>query len=109
MIERAYLGFPFISIKLYKLKRSDGTMVELLEPGYTQAQREAVHSDSVVSFGCIHIAFIVENLDEIYASMVSEGIRFISHPVVSPNGNAYVCFCRAPEGNYLELVQELNV
>ena len=103
------LGIPSISIELYKLKRSDGTMIELLKPSYPQDKKEDVHSDSVVNFGCMHIAFTVENLDEMYRSMIAEGIHFISQPVVSPNGNACVCFCRDPEGNYLELVQELKV
>ena len=103
------LGIPSIRIELYKLKRSDGTMIELLKPIYSQVQKQDAHSDSVVNSGCVHIAFTVESLDEMYNNMISEGIYFISQPVVSPNGDVYVCFCRDPEGNYLELVQELKV
>ena len=102
------LGVPGISIELYKLKRSDGTMIELLKPHIPQEERKDVHSDSVTHHGCMHIAFTVGNLDKVYADMLSEGINFISEPTVSPNGNAYVCFCKDPEGNYLELVQELT-
>ena len=102
------LGVPSISIELYKLKRSDGTMMELLKPSYPQERKNDAHSDSIVNFGCMHIAFTVKDLDEMHSDMISEGIHFISSPAISPNGNAYVCFCRDPEGNYLELVQELS-
>ncbi len=100
------LGIPGISIELYKLQRSDGTMIELLKPHIEQLKE--AYAPSVTCFGCVHIAFTVEELDVLYKEMIEEGIRFISKPTVSPNGKAYVCFCRDPEGNYLELVQELS-
>ena len=99
------LGVPGISVELYKLSRRDGTMIELLKPNLPKAKE--AYADSVICYGCLHIAFTVENLEQTYQEMQSEGIRFISKPTVSPNGNACVCFCRDPEGNYLELVQEL--
>jgi len=39
--------------------------------------------------------------------MSAEEIQFLSKPTISPNRQACVCFCRDPEGNYLELVEEL--
>lgn len=102
------LGVPGISLELYKLRRSDGTMVELLKANISKEQRKDVHSDSVAHYGCMHIALTVENLDKMYADMRFDGIRFISAPTVSPNGKAFVCFCKDPEGNYLELVEELT-
>ena len=99
------LGVPGISIELYKLNRRDGTMIELLKPKIEQP--DETYAPSVTCFGAIHIAFTVENLDKVYRDMTAEGIKFISKPTVSPNGKAYVCFCRDPEGNYLELVEEL--
>ena len=100
------LGIPGISIELYKLKRRDGTMIELLKPRIVQPEES--YAPSVTCFGCVHIAFTVEDLDKVYKAMTDEGIRFISKPTVSPDGKAYVCFCQDPEGNYLELVQELT-
>lgn len=99
------LGVKHISVELYKLQRCDGTMIELLKPQFNQS--EEFYAPSVTCFGCLHIAFTVEDLDRIYRNMTDEGIQFISKPTVSPNGKAYVCFCRDPEGNFLELVQEL--
>lgn len=99
------LGVRGISIELYKLQRQDGTMIELLKPWIVQSKE--IYAPSVTCFGCLHIAFTVENLDKVYKDMTDEGIQFVSKPTISPNGKAYVCFCRDPEGNYLELVEEL--
>ena len=100
------LGVSGISVEVYKLIRCGGTMIELLKPQI--AQPEVAYAPSVTCFGCVHIAFTVDDLDKVYEAMTDEGIRFISKPTVSPNGKAYVCFCQDPEGNYLELVQELT-
>lgn len=99
------LGVPGISVELYKLKRSDGTMIELLKPSI-EPQSEG-YAPSVTCFGCLHIAFTVSDVEETYRSMSAEGIQFLSKPTISPNRQACVCFCRDPEGNYLELVEEL--
>ena len=100
------LGVPSISVELYKLRCKDGTMIELLRP--TVEQGKESYADSVTCFGCLHIAFTVDDLDSMYREMMAEGIKFISKPTISPNKMANVCFCRDPEGNYLELVQEMH-
>ena len=100
------LGVPSISVELYKLQMQDGTMIELLKPNVEQEQE--VYAPSVTCFGCVHIAFTVADLDKMYENMMTEGIKFVSKPKVSPNGKAYVCFCQDPEGNYLELVQDIG-
>ena len=99
------LGIPGICVELYKLKRRDGAMVELLKPNVEEINK--AYADSIICCGCMHIAFTVENLEILYQELRAEGIEFISVPTVSPNKKALVCFCRDPEGNYLELVQEL--
>ncbi len=99
------LGIPGISVELYKLERRDGTMIELLKPNIEKSNE--AYADSMTCFGCLHIAFTVDSLEPLYQKMITEDVRFISAPVVSPNKKACVCFCRDPEGNYLELVQEL--
>lgn len=101
------LGVSGINIELYKLQRRDGTMIELLKPDIEY--QEKCYAPTVTYFGCIHIAFTVENLDRLYQNMVAEGVQFISKPMASPDKKVLVCFCRDPEGNYLELVQELLV
>lgn len=100
------LGIQGIRVDLYKLIRRDGTMLELLKPGI-EDNCEA-YADSMTYNGCLHIAFTVDDLRSLYEEMRTEGVEFISEPTISPNKKACVCFCRDPEGNYLELVQELG-
>ena len=57
--------------------------------------------------GITHVAFTVDNLDQTYGSLVSDGVKFMAPPQLSPDGAAKVTFCRDPEGNLLELVEVL--
>lgn len=103
------LGTPSGGVELYKLCRKDGTMVELLRTLNSCEDTMESRSVPVAHLGRMHIAFTVEQLDSLYSNMVSEEIEFLSVPTISPDGKAYVCFCKDPEGNYLELVQDLHV
>lgn len=58
-------------------------------------------------FGFNHIAFTVKNVDRYYEMLSASGVKFISQPLISPDGKAKVCFCQDPFGNYVELVEEL--
>ena len=100
------LGNKSLSIEVCKLKNADGTMIELIKSSKEDYQDS--HSVNVTSAGCLHIAFTVSDLEKLYKRLKSDGISFISEPLLSPDGNVHVCFCRDPEGNYLELVQELR-
>ncbi|MBQ8945554.1 MAG: VOC family protein [Lachnospiraceae bacterium] len=99
------LGNPELSINVCKLRFPDGTMLELIEPD-RDGDKDA-HSSNVINCGCVHIAFTVKDLQILYNKLAKLGITFISQPMLSPDGKVYVCFCQDPEGNYLELVQEL--
>ncbi|HJO63248.1 MAG TPA: VOC family protein, partial [Desulfobacterales bacterium] len=58
--------------------------------------------------GITHIAFTVEDIEQVYKRLVQSGITFLSTPQSSPDGYAKVAFCRAPEGTFIELVEELG-
>ena len=58
--------------------------------------------------GLTHIALTVDDLDREYARLGAENIEFISPPETSPDGGAKVAFCRGPDGEFVELVQELK-
>ena len=92
-----------LCIELYKLKTKDDGLLELLEVK-SQNKQKRNHQD-VCSLGQIHIALTVDNVDEIYNDLMHQGIEFLSKPCVSPDGYAKVCFCKDPEGNYIELVE----
>lgn len=66
------------------------------------------NNNSINQVGPTHFAVTVENIDSLYAQMVSEDIEFLSEPVDSPDNYARVTFCRAPEGTYIEMVELLS-
>lgn len=55
-----------------------------------------------------HIAFTVENIDDIYLALIEEKIKFISEPTIDTSGTHKLCFCRDYDGNLIELVEELG-
>lgn len=99
------LGLEQAEIELYKLTADNGAMIELLKAHNMEVQDE--RNSFVWEQGNQHIAISVLNIEEDYNRLTRKGIRFISAPCISPNGYAKVCFCKDPEGNYIELVEVL--
>ncbi len=102
---RLLLNCPDIALENVKFTDGRGMILELLK---TQKGYNSVHSDLVCREGCIHIAFTVPNVDEIKRMVVRKGGEALSECLISPDGKAKVVFCKDPEGNYLELVEELQ-
>lgn len=100
-----FLGIEGIELKNYKLIDEHGMILELLQ---AQSDYGDLHSDKVAKLGCIHVAITVSNLDSMYDKVKDFGCSPLSEPLISPDHKAKVCFCRDPEGNYLELVEELK-
>lgn len=94
-----------IQAELYKLVTNDGCMIELLK--VNPAVEQNVHSEQVFYTGCYHVAFTVSAIDKLYAQLKDQGISFTSPPLLSRDKKHKVCFCKDPEGNFLELVEEL--
>ena len=85
---------------------SGETLVELLEfkshPQPTHGERE------VYSIGPSHVAFTVDDLDEVYRWLSESGVRFNAPPQQSPDGYAKVAFCQDPDATPIELVEVLE-
>ena len=64
-------------------------------------------SKAITEKGYTHIALTVENIDKLYDKMSSCDIEFTTKPLTSPDAKAKVTFCKDPDGNFIELVQEL--
>ena len=90
-------------LKTCKLKGPDGNMIELLDFG----KHRLIQENHITSTGPTHIAFSVDNLDIFYRQLNQKGVAFISRPRLSPDGYAKVVFCQAPEGTYIEFVEEM--
>ena len=100
------LGLAETELELYKLCFEDGTMIELI---HRKGGEEAETQGKVYENGRMHIAVTVRDTEQLFAALSQTGIAFISKPIISADGAAKVCFCQDPEGNYLELVEELAI
>ena len=94
-----------VRVKTIKMSADDGNLIELLY--YESHPRKSINRD-ICDIGYSHIAFTVENLDSEYKRLKEKGIKFNCAPQISPDGKAKVVFCRDPEGNLIELVEELT-
>ena len=84
---------------------ADGTLVELLK--FFSHPDNASAGSKITTTGITHLAFTVEDLDSLYRKLREQSVIFVSQPQVAPSKLAKVVFCQDPEGNLLELAQEL--
>ena len=98
-----FLGIKNVKVTTIKMRNQFNQMIELL---YYQEQ---AHKNDVVinQLGPTHLALSVSNLDDIYQNFKKQNIEFISSPIITDNKFAKVAFCKAPEGTFVELVEEL--
>ena len=101
------LGLKNVRVNTVKMSADNGvTLIELLE--FKSHLSRNGGARKIYSVGPSHVAFTVENLDEIYLRMSEAGIRFNAPPQRSPDGYAKVTFCSDPDGTPVELVQVLK-
>jgi len=95
-----------ISLKTIKLSADDdATRIELIKfskPEHIETKRNGLHN-----LGLTHLALTVDDLEKIYQQLMKMNIYFNCPPQISPNGKLKVVFCQDPEGNYLELIEEI--
>lgn len=99
------LALKNVKVRTVKLSMSDGNLIELLH--YESHPSHPVDR-KICDLGYTHVAFTVDNLDSEYERLKKTGVEFVSAPRTSPDGGAKVVFCRDPEGNQIELVEELK-
>jgi len=98
-----FLGIKNVKVTTIKMRNQFNQMIELL---YYQEQ---AHKNDVFinQLGPTHLALSVSNLDDLYQNFKKQNIEFISSPIITDNKFAKVAFCKAPEGTFIELVEEL--
>lgn len=94
-----------VKVTTLKMVAPDGQMIELLN-FLSHPKRLKTHE--IIDIGITHIAFTVDNLEKVYSDLSDQGIQFNAPPQFSPDGNAKVTFCKAPEGTFIELVEVLH-
>ena len=96
------LGISGGNIHMIKLKTIDGYIIELLE--YINHPTEVVNTP-FYNVGNCHLAFTVDNADQMYGKLLDKGIEIISKPLLSSDKTALVFFCCDPNGIRVELVE----
>mgnify|MGYP001275070404 CR=1 FL=1 len=96
-----------VKVRVVKLKDKNGGMIELLQYQSHPESAEKNFIDGITNIGCSHVAFTVNDIDDIYSKLMDEGINFNYPPQLSPNGMAKVSFFRDFDGTLLELVEEI--
>lgn len=100
----AILGIPDAKVRTVKLAAPGAeTQVELL--AFTSPSPEVSPSPPLTRTGPTHVAFTVQNIDDLHTRASAAGIAFTTPPRLSPDGGAKVTFCRDPDGTFLELVE----
>lgn len=94
-------GASGISTRL-QIPGQPGILIDIMELAGAQ---KGTSVQPLGSLGSTHMAFTVENLDEVVAELTAKGVSFISGPVTFhlTEGSVSVCFMRDPDGNYVEL------
>jgi catechol 2,3-dioxygenase-like lactoylglutathione lyase family enzyme len=101
------VGLHNAEIETAKLKVADGSLLELLEYKSHLAKPTAPIYPSN-KHGCSHVAFTVEDVEEISFKILQLGGSIVNPPVVSVNGLVKVMYCHDLDGILIELVQELE-
>ena len=96
------LGVKGVDVTTIKMSDSGGGQIELL---YFKSHLEKRSKREINDIGISHVAFTVDDVNQLYGQLKKSGIAFISSPMLSDDGGATVAFCRAPEGTFIELVE----
>ena len=100
------LGSASAGLKTVKLSIGKGDSKQLIELLSFNEKKYGVFD--LVTVGPTHLAVGVRDINKFYNKLHENGVHFISAPKTSPNKFAKGCFCKAPEGSYIELVQLLK-
>jgi len=100
------VGYPDVDLHatVLALPGSDGRL-ELLE--YRNEDCEPINPDNGRA-GVVHIAFFVDNLDDLYARLTDAGVGSVSAPVtptIGPNVGGRAVYMIDPDGIRVELIE----
>ena len=105
-----FSGLNGIEVTTIKMELPNSGVIELLKyhsPKLNAACLQNIYK-KIIQIGISHYALTVSDLDSLYENLTKEGVYFFYEVQTSPDGNAKIAFCRDPEGNILELVEELK-
>lgn len=100
------VGLPNAKIHWVKLATPNGVLIELLK--YLNPTNEAKKPTQIANqLGHSHLAFTVHSMDGFLKAFQSRQGHLVNPPELNPAGTVRVCYAYDPEGNLLEIVEEL--
>ncbi len=100
-----HTGVPGARRKLVFVGRGDGHQIELVH--YLEPPASEGHLDKH-QFGAMHVCFNVSDLQQVYQTLRSRGVRFATEPKyndIPEQGRMGIVYAQDPEGNWLEFIQ----
>lgn len=98
----------------FTLTRPDGSEVQVVRVEIPGLQMNISKFDGSVSpnrgvdeQGWRHLALQVDNVDQTYQQLVAKGVQFLTEPFTYNPPGYRIAFFRDPEGNILELYQDI--
>lgn len=107
------VGLSRASIKAKLFKVGSGkTLFEIMEY-LSPVGRPRSEELKPCDIGCIHVAFAVKDIDEVYKRLKARGVKFYAPPQTYGEDNPKVTgvkfvYFQDPEGNILEIIQEAS-
>jgi len=95
-------GGAWSGARILKLRNAVGDVLEIIEP--TDSSVEATFGGAG---NWSHIAFTVDNCDEVVRAVLAMGGQLVGGPVINPEAPYKVAYVRDPHDNLLEIVQAL--
>ncbi|ETR65401.1 MAG: glyoxalase/bleomycin resistance protein/dioxygenase [Candidatus Magnetoglobus multicellularis str. Araruama] len=102
------LGHKNIRVTTHKLVDEKNQCLELLFFPDMLQQKTNNNKRKLFDMGITHIALTVSDLETIHQKLTDLNISFVSSIQYAPSNKVKVIFCEDPEGNFLELVEELQ-
>jgi len=101
------VGIPAVKLEWAKLRAPDGSLVELLQY-HSHPDVKLFEKAPSNRLGCSHLAFTVDNLQDVCERIVQLGGSKVNDPVIAPHGKVRVAYCHDLDGILMELVEELK-
>jgi len=94
-----------VKVKIVKISTENDNLIELL---WFESHPEKPSRKNIPDIGYSHISFTVKDINYEYDRLKKLGIEFNCAPQASKDGRTKVLYCRDPECNFIELVEELT-
>lgn len=101
------VGLSNTKLEWAKLKLPDNSLLELLQY-HSHPETGTGMLQQANRLGCSHIAFTVSDIEQVTKYIITHGGQINNVYQASPDGKVKVMYCYDPEGNILEIVQELK-